>query len=183
MGSLQMDDDDEISNLVDLYMYVLCGGWKWQELLLKYLHCHDLLQIHATLNPAANDKAFTSHASGEKSTPTSNAFDALNSEEGAEFGDSNPIIEMAHVDEDAQNLKSGTEEAVKEQQRDNLWSKFKPTKEASKNNPRYSSVVEDSEEDEVYCSNAEYTSRVGSGFSMDEDDLDGFDGYEAQVYS
>ncbi|GJV39283.1 hypothetical protein Tco_1417723 [Tanacetum coccineum] len=26
MGSLQMDDDDEISNLVDLHMYVLCGN-------------------------------------------------------------------------------------------------------------------------------------------------------------
>ncbi|GJV45098.1 hypothetical protein Tco_1429634 [Tanacetum coccineum] len=113
--------------------------------------------------PTANDKASTSHASGEKSTPTSNAFDVLNSEEGAEFGDSNPIIETAHVEGDAQNLKSAA-------------------KKASKNNPRSSPVVEDSEEDEVYCSNAEYTSRVGSGFSMDEDDLDGYDGYEAQVY-
>ncbi|GJV53260.1 reverse transcriptase domain-containing protein [Tanacetum coccineum] len=105
---------------------------------------------------AANDKASTSHSSGEKKT--------------------------AHVDGDAQNLKSGTEEAVKEQQQDNLWSKFKAAKEASKNNPRSSPVVEDSEEDEVYCSNVEYTSRVGSGFSMDEDDLDSYDGYEAQVY-
>ncbi|GKC31319.1 retrovirus-related pol polyprotein from transposon TNT 1-94 [Tanacetum coccineum] len=34
MGRLQTDDDDEIYNLVDLHMYVLCGGWKWQELLL-----------------------------------------------------------------------------------------------------------------------------------------------------
>ncbi|GKC90588.1 hypothetical protein Tco_1151237 [Tanacetum coccineum] len=113
--------------------------------------------------PAANDKASTSHASGEKSTPTSNAFDVLNSEEGAEFGGSNPIIETAYVEGDAQNLKSAA-------------------KEASKNNPRSSPVVEDSKEDEVYCSNAKYTSRVGSGFSMDEDDLDGYDGYEAQVY-
>ncbi|GJU87026.1 hypothetical protein Tco_1294572 [Tanacetum coccineum] len=33
MGSLQMDDDDdEISNCVDLYMYMLGGGWKWQDL-------------------------------------------------------------------------------------------------------------------------------------------------------
>ncbi|GJR51992.1 hypothetical protein Tco_1402513 [Tanacetum coccineum] len=24
--------DDEISNLVDLHMYMLCGGWKWQDL-------------------------------------------------------------------------------------------------------------------------------------------------------
>ncbi|GJY07888.1 hypothetical protein Tco_0374942 [Tanacetum coccineum] len=132
--------------------------------------------------PAANDKASTSHASGEKSTLTSNAFDVLNSEEGAEFGDSNPIIKTTHVEGDAKSLKSGTEEAVKEQQKDNLWSKFKAAKEASKNNPRSSPVVEDSEEDEVYCSNAEYTSRVGSSFSMDEDDLDGYDGYEAQVY-
>ncbi|GJT25917.1 hypothetical protein Tco_0895854 [Tanacetum coccineum] len=28
MGSLQMDEDDEISNLVDLHMYMLCDGWK-----------------------------------------------------------------------------------------------------------------------------------------------------------
>ncbi|GJT24624.1 transposon ty3-I gag-pol polyprotein [Tanacetum coccineum] len=32
-GSLQMDDDDdEISNLVDLHMGMLGGGWKWQDL-------------------------------------------------------------------------------------------------------------------------------------------------------
>ncbi|GKC85051.1 hypothetical protein Tco_1140768, partial [Tanacetum coccineum] len=36
-GNLQMDEDDEISNLVDLRMYVLCGGWKWQELLLWWM--------------------------------------------------------------------------------------------------------------------------------------------------
>ncbi|GJU34100.1 reverse transcriptase domain-containing protein [Tanacetum coccineum] len=33
MGSLQMDDDDdEISNYVDLHTYMLGGGWKWQDL-------------------------------------------------------------------------------------------------------------------------------------------------------
>ncbi|GJU45010.1 retrovirus-related pol polyprotein from transposon TNT 1-94 [Tanacetum coccineum] len=35
IGSLQMDDnddDDEISNYVDLHMYMLGGGWKWQDL-------------------------------------------------------------------------------------------------------------------------------------------------------
>ncbi|GKC76260.1 hypothetical protein Tco_1127034 [Tanacetum coccineum] len=35
MGSLQIDDDDdddEISNYVDLHMYMLGGGWKWQNL-------------------------------------------------------------------------------------------------------------------------------------------------------
>nr|GEV69364.1 hypothetical protein [Tanacetum cinerariifolium] len=28
-----MDDDDEIFNLVDLHVYMLCKGWKWQDLL------------------------------------------------------------------------------------------------------------------------------------------------------
>ncbi|GJS61884.1 hypothetical protein Tco_0656668 [Tanacetum coccineum] len=32
MRSLQMDIDDEISNLVDLYMGMFGGGWKWQDL-------------------------------------------------------------------------------------------------------------------------------------------------------
>ncbi|GJR21606.1 retrovirus-related pol polyprotein from transposon TNT 1-94 [Tanacetum coccineum] len=40
MGSLQMDEDDEIPNLVDLYIYVLCGGWKWQDLLRLALVDH-----------------------------------------------------------------------------------------------------------------------------------------------
>nr|GEX91276.1 hypothetical protein [Tanacetum cinerariifolium] len=35
--NLQMDEDDEISNFVDLHMSVLCGGWKWQELLLWWM--------------------------------------------------------------------------------------------------------------------------------------------------
>ncbi|GJU66114.1 hypothetical protein Tco_1252373 [Tanacetum coccineum] len=32
MRSLQMDVDDEISNLVDLHMGMFGGGWKWQDL-------------------------------------------------------------------------------------------------------------------------------------------------------
>ncbi|GJU03669.1 hypothetical protein Tco_1114007 [Tanacetum coccineum] len=32
LGILQKDDDDEISNLIDLYMGMLGGGWKWQDL-------------------------------------------------------------------------------------------------------------------------------------------------------
>ncbi|GJT42347.1 hypothetical protein Tco_0951062 [Tanacetum coccineum] len=31
-GSLQMDEYDEISNLVDLHMDMLGGRWKWQDL-------------------------------------------------------------------------------------------------------------------------------------------------------
>nr|GEZ44659.1 hypothetical protein [Tanacetum cinerariifolium] len=37
---LQMDDDDEIFNLVDLHVYMLCGGWKWQDLLRLALVDH-----------------------------------------------------------------------------------------------------------------------------------------------
>nr|GEW30834.1 hypothetical protein [Tanacetum cinerariifolium] len=37
INCLQMDENDEISNLVDLHMYLLCGGWKWQELLLWWM--------------------------------------------------------------------------------------------------------------------------------------------------
>ncbi|GKE43463.1 putative reverse transcriptase domain, ribonuclease H-like domain, aspartic peptidase domain protein [Tanacetum coccineum] len=55
-------------------------------------------------------------------------------------------------------------------------------KEASKSNPRsMSDLEEDSNEEEVYFSNEEYTSGMVGGFSMDEDDLDCYDGYEAKV--
>ncbi|GJU94230.1 hypothetical protein Tco_1318986 [Tanacetum coccineum] len=42
MRSLQMDVDDEISNLVDLHMGMFGGGWKWQDLqglLWLKIHC------------------------------------------------------------------------------------------------------------------------------------------------
>ncbi|GKF13552.1 hypothetical protein Tco_0055014, partial [Tanacetum coccineum] len=56
-------------------------------------------------------------------------------------------------------------------------------KEASKSNPRtVSDLEEESDEDDVYFPNEEYTSGLGGGFSLDEDDLDCYDGYEAQVY-
>ncbi|GJX68124.1 hypothetical protein Tco_0303851 [Tanacetum coccineum] len=109
-------------------------------------------------------------ASGVKSTPISNAFEALNSEEVADCGVSNPTKDegKTHVDVITQNTKSGTKEAVKEQEQDSLWSKFKAANEASKNNLRSSSdLEEDSDEDKVYFPNAEYTSGMGGGFSMD----------------
>nr|GEZ07040.1 hypothetical protein [Tanacetum cinerariifolium] len=37
---LQMDDDDKIFNLVDLHVYMLCGGWKWKDLLRLALVDH-----------------------------------------------------------------------------------------------------------------------------------------------
>nr|GEX84449.1 retrovirus-related Pol polyprotein from transposon TNT 1-94 [Tanacetum cinerariifolium] len=70
----------------------------------------------------------------------------LEKEEGADLGDPNPYMDVGkdHVDGDAQNLKHVNEEAVKEKEQDNLWSKFKATKEASKSNPR---TVPDLEEE------------------------------------
>nr|GFA91589.1 hypothetical protein [Tanacetum cinerariifolium]GFA97353.1 hypothetical protein [Tanacetum cinerariifolium] len=76
--------------------------------------------------------------------------------EGADLGDPNPYMDVGkdHVDGDAQNLKHVNEEAVKEKEQDNLWSKFKATKEASKSNPRtVPDLEEESDEVEVYFPN------------------------------
>ncbi|GJY40955.1 hypothetical protein Tco_0428225 [Tanacetum coccineum] len=125
------------------------------------------LQFHkpkSTFYKKANDKQdkkkpadvkdSSSHACGDKSTTISNAFLVLNSKEGAEC----------------------TEESVVECEKDSLWSKFKAAKEASKSNPRSTSdFEEESNEDEVYFPNEEYTSGMGGGFSLEEDDLDCYD--------
>ncbi|GJR05919.1 hypothetical protein Tco_0528903 [Tanacetum coccineum] len=47
MGSLQMDEDDEISNLVDVHIYMLYGGWKWQDLLRLALVDHHGIPVSA----------------------------------------------------------------------------------------------------------------------------------------
>ncbi|GJS33012.1 retrovirus-related pol polyprotein from transposon TNT 1-94 [Tanacetum coccineum] len=132
---------------------------------------------------AANDKASTS---GEKSTPVSNAFDALNSEEGVELGDSNPDKDVgkSHMDGVAQNPKFVNEEVVKEKEQDSLWSKFKAANEDSKSNPRtsMSDSDEESEVEEYPLYNSTGISLTGGGFSFDEEDLDCYDSYEAHVY-
>ncbi|GJY44994.1 retrovirus-related pol polyprotein from transposon 17.6 [Tanacetum coccineum] len=134
---------------------------------------------------SADVKASSSHVCGDKSTPISNAFSVLNSEEGAECGDSFPTNDVgsAQNDEGVQNPSLGMEEVVVECEKDSLWSKFKAAKEASKSNPRSTSdFEEESDKDEVYFPNKEYTSGMGGGFSLKEDDLDCYDGYEAQVF-
>nr|GEV59415.1 hypothetical protein [Tanacetum cinerariifolium] len=128
--AIQVDDDDDGT---DYTSEVICMEYEWTP-----PHCLDckLFGHNSGKCPKkANDKQ-------TKKKPAAN-------DKGAEFGDSNPIIETAHVDGDTQNLKSGIEEVVKEQEQDNLWSKFKAAKEASKNNLRSSlDLVKDSEEDE-----------------------------------
>ncbi|GJR73623.1 putative reverse transcriptase domain, ribonuclease H-like domain, aspartic peptidase domain protein [Tanacetum coccineum] len=131
-----------------------------------------------------NEKASTSHGS-EKSTPISNSFSVLNEDEGAVCEVSVPSNDggTTHNEEDIQNPKSGSKDGVSEPEKDSLWSKFKAAKEASKSNPRsLSDLKEESDEDEVYFPNEEYTSGLGGGFSLEEDDLDGYDGYESQIY-
>ncbi|GJY61987.1 putative reverse transcriptase domain-containing protein [Tanacetum coccineum] len=104
-----------------------------------------------------NEKASTSQPSGVKSTPISNPFSVLNSEDGANCGDTVPTnVENTQYPKTAQ-------------------------KEASKSkHGRMSDFEDDSDEDEVYFPNEEYSSGMGGGFSLNEDDLDGYDGYEAQ---
>ncbi|GJR73825.1 hypothetical protein Tco_0086190 [Tanacetum coccineum] len=50
MRSLQMDVDDEISNLVDLHMGMFGGGWKWQDLqgLLWLDHNKKVIEFEST---------------------------------------------------------------------------------------------------------------------------------------
>ncbi|GJV19242.1 hypothetical protein Tco_1368262 [Tanacetum coccineum] len=85
-------------------------------------------------NTAGNEKASTSQASGDKSTPISNSFSVLNSNEGAVCEESVPINDMGttHIEGDTQNPESGM-----------------------KND--------------------------GGGFSLEDDDLNCYDGYDAQM--
>nr|GEV07164.1 hypothetical protein [Tanacetum cinerariifolium] len=115
-------------------------------------------------------KDSSSHACGDKSTLISNAFSMLNSEEGAECGDSFPTNDARSAQNDGgvQNPSLGTEEAV---EKDSLWSKFKAAKEASKSNPISTSDFEEEfDEDEVYFPNEEYTSARDADRSMNGND-------------
>ncbi|GJW77479.1 hypothetical protein Tco_0139161 [Tanacetum coccineum] len=133
----------------------------------------------------ADVKASSSHTCGDNTTLISNTFSVLNSEEGADCGD--PFLTNAtrsvQNDEGVQKPNSSTEEAVAECKKDSLWSKFKATKVASKSNPRTTlDFEEESDEDEVYFPNEKYTSGMGGGFTLEDDDLEYYDGYEAQDF-
>ncbi|GJZ42309.1 zinc knuckle CX2CX4HX4C containing protein [Tanacetum coccineum] len=120
-----------------------------------------------------NGTAATPQASGEKITPTSNAFDVLTSVEADDQLALNQSrdLGMAH---------------------DSLWEKFKASKEASSSkskstssdpissNADYDFGNPESDEDEVFDPNdTSYMSSFGGGNQL-EDDFS--DGYEAQVY-
>ncbi|GKF55795.1 hypothetical protein Tco_0166135, partial [Tanacetum coccineum] len=55
-----------------------------------------------------------------------------------------------------------------------------------KPNSSMSDIYEESDEDEVYLLDndmSSFISSIGEGFNMEEDDLDCYDGYEAQIYN
>ncbi|GKC80007.1 hypothetical protein Tco_1130781 [Tanacetum coccineum] len=60
-------------------------------------------------NTDGNEKASTSQASGDKSTPISNSFSVLNSDQGAVCGESVPTNDVGttHIERDTQNPESG----------------------------------------------------------------------------
>ncbi|GJY93448.1 zinc knuckle CX2CX4HX4C containing protein [Tanacetum coccineum] len=65
---------------------------------------------------------------------------------------------------------------VKTLEEESLWTRFKNAKKAS-------SQEQDSDENEVFPLGDEYTTSRGGGFSMEDEILDCYDGYEAQVYN
>nr|GEV24032.1 hypothetical protein [Tanacetum cinerariifolium] len=113
---------------------------------------------------------------------TSNTFEALNVVE--EDVQEPSVQESLKLDEDAQNLKSVNEEAVKEKEQYSLWSKFKATKEASKSNPRTPMLDsnEESEVDEYPPYDSIVISSTCGGCSLDEEDLDCYNGYDTHVH-
>ncbi|GJT17938.1 hypothetical protein Tco_0876644 [Tanacetum coccineum] len=100
-----------------------------------------------------------SHAKPGMNTPLSNTFDVLNVVEEDDCGPSDK--ETVQVDGNDQNPN------VSEPIGNGI-----------------SNVDADKVQDEerVFGHNDAYISSVGGGFTMDEDDLDYYDGYEAQVY-
>nr|GEU44600.1 Gag-Pol polyprotein [Tanacetum cinerariifolium] len=77
--------------------------------------------------------------------------------------------------------KSSKRNDDKVQEEDSLWSCFQRTKKAATSKPY--DDEDESDEDEVYEINDDYTTPGGGGFSKEDDDLDCYDGYEAQVYN
>nr|GFA07616.1 hypothetical protein [Tanacetum cinerariifolium] len=64
---------------------------------------------------------------------------------------------------------------------DSLWTRFQNAKNTS--NSKYQYQEDESDEDEVFMPDDNYTTLGGRGFFMEDDDLDCFDRYEAQVYN
>ncbi|GJU31818.1 reverse transcriptase domain-containing protein [Tanacetum coccineum] len=110
------------------------------------------------------------------STPLANTFDVFSSVEEDICGTS--IQGMTQVDGDGGHNPKVFE---KVQEKGSLWSRLKEMKEASTSKAKSTMVdlTDASNEDEVFLPE-DYSN--GGGFNLDEDDLDCYDRYEAQVY-
>ncbi|GKE11919.1 hypothetical protein Tco_1415470, partial [Tanacetum coccineum] len=129
-----------------------------------------------------NDDASKTAANGQNKgyLDLKNSFDTLmEKDNNLEEGDVGSSHNVDVVDKN-ENSKGGNEEE-KSKDQGNFWERFKASKKASSSKPK-SDYDDDSDEDEVYFPQEEYTSGMGGGFSLDEEDLDGFDGYEAHAY-
>ncbi|GJS75611.1 zinc knuckle CX2CX4HX4C containing protein [Tanacetum coccineum] len=96
----------------------------------------------------------------------------------------------------AENHNSSTKDSTsakeviddgKVQEKGSLWERFKEAKKISTSKPKSSllDIEDESDEDEVYMPNdnmSKYISSSGGEFTMEDDDLDFYDGYEAQIY-
>ncbi|GJT86760.1 zinc knuckle CX2CX4HX4C containing protein, partial [Tanacetum coccineum] len=118
------------------------------------------------------DMPSTSRARTDLNTPMSNPFDVLSTVSQDTCG---PGVQSPKVSE-ATGSGSLKSDDVKAPEEESLWTRFKNAKKAS-------SQEQDSDEDEVFPLGDEYTTSRGGGFSMEDDILDCYDRYEAQVYN
>ncbi|GJS19366.1 integrase, catalytic region, zinc finger, CCHC-type containing protein [Tanacetum coccineum] len=106
-------------------------------------------------------------------TPVSNPFDVLNTVE-EDANDHNPKV--------SKPIDSGSSKVddVKVQEDDSLWKHFQRSKKISS---QEDDKDEQSEVEEYPPYDTTGISSTGGGFSLEDDDLDCYDGYEAKIYN
>ncbi|GJS36918.1 hypothetical protein Tco_0535300 [Tanacetum coccineum] len=102
------------------------------------------------------------------------------------FGMDNVVELKDKTNVDLTSIKSVIEDGTL-QEKGSLWERLKEVKEAatSKLKSPMLDMEDDSDEDEVYMPddvNSKYISSTGGGFTLEVDDLDCYDGYEAHIY-
>ncbi|GJV87959.1 hypothetical protein Tco_1531897 [Tanacetum coccineum] len=78
------------------------------------------------------------------------------------------------------------QEEVTSQEKGSLWENFKEVKKASTSKPKssISEIKDELDEDEVFFPEndmSKYIASTAGGFTMEDDDLDCYDRYEAQI--
>ncbi|GKA63087.1 zinc knuckle CX2CX4HX4C containing protein [Tanacetum coccineum] len=106
-------------------------------------------------------------------TSVSNPFDVLNTVE-EDANDHNPKV--------SKPIDSGSSKVddVKVQEDDSLWKHFQRSKKISS---QEDDTDEESEVEEYPLYDTTGISSTGGGFSLEDDDLDCYDGYEAKIYN